>query len=228
MATFHFVEDYEQHVASLLAKHPVDEAMQLAVGGRWEDGVRCVDQLIRLGMRDGMNVLDFGCGSGRVARAIAGRIQLNGFVGLDVVPQLVDYAARNCPPEYKFVVNRSLTLPVQSGAFDMIYAYSVFTHLLLTEIALYAKEMRRALRPGGVLVFSFLELERHWDVFEHSAVSHGIHQRPFPHLNTFLDRRQIVEIANRVGFDVARFIDTDDPTMGLGGQSVAVLRKAGA
>lgn len=44
MAQFHFVEDYERHVAALLEQHPIDEAMSLAVGGLYDvldnDGLR--------------------------------------------------------------------------------------------------------------------------------------------------------------------------------------------
>ena len=36
MAKFHFIEDYERHVANLIATHPIDEAMSLAVGGSYE------------------------------------------------------------------------------------------------------------------------------------------------------------------------------------------------
>jgi hypothetical protein len=33
MPTVHFFEDYERHVAELMASHPLDEAMSLAVRG---------------------------------------------------------------------------------------------------------------------------------------------------------------------------------------------------
>lgn len=33
MAQFHYVEDYERLVSELISKHPIDEAMSLAVGG---------------------------------------------------------------------------------------------------------------------------------------------------------------------------------------------------
>ncbi len=36
MAEFHFVEDYEKFVASLLAQYPVDKAMEIAVGGDYD------------------------------------------------------------------------------------------------------------------------------------------------------------------------------------------------
>ena len=36
MAEFHFVEDYERHVARLMRDHPIDEAMSLAVGGAYD------------------------------------------------------------------------------------------------------------------------------------------------------------------------------------------------
>jgi len=37
MAQFHFIEDYERHVAHLIKKYPIDEAMSLAIGGSYQE-----------------------------------------------------------------------------------------------------------------------------------------------------------------------------------------------
>ena len=37
MAQFHFVEEYEKHVAQLIKDYPLDEAMRLAVGGGFQE-----------------------------------------------------------------------------------------------------------------------------------------------------------------------------------------------
>ena len=45
-------------------------------------------------------------------------------------------------------------LPYSDASFDLIYAFSVFTHLTEPLQHLWMAEMRRVLRPGGYLLFS--------------------------------------------------------------------------
>lgn len=225
MAKFHFLEDYENHVKELIAKHPIDEAMSLAVGGNW-DGVGNLgrDLLIHCGLRDGMSVLDFGCGSGRIASKLSQKVQINSFVGVDVIPELLDYAKTVCPPNYVFKLNQSLKIPVEDGKFDFVYAFSVFTHLLQTEIILYTHDIFQKLKPGGLFLFSFLEMDKHWAMLEGDAIRHLTHGQPTPHLNMYLSRNQIEEFATRLGFKVSRFIEPDGDAYSIG-QSIVLLKK---
>lgn len=225
MAQFHFVEDYQKLVQDLMQQHPLPEAMRMAVGGDWEGtGNLCANLLRECGLVDGMNVLDFGCGSGRVASALSKSVNLANYVGIDVVPELLQYASSVCPPNYQFVLNHNLTLPVIDGVFDVIYAFSVFTHLLQTEVAIYTVGSFHKLKPGGLLIFSFLEFQKHWQVLVDSMSAHLQHGRPYPHLNAFLSRDQIAFMAEQIGFDLVRWIEPDAPNLGIG-QSAVVLRK---
>lgn len=225
MARFHFLEDYENHVKGLIAKHPLDEAMSLAVGGNW-DGVGNLgsDLLIHCGLRDGMTVLDFGCGSGRIASHLSKKVQINSFVGVDVIAELLDYAKTICPPSYVFSLNHSLKIPVEDGKFDFVYAFSVFTHLLQTEIVLYSHDIFQKLKSGGLFLFSFLEMDKHWSNLASDAVNHLTHGQPTPHLNMYLSRDQIVEFSKRIGFKVARFIEPEGDAHSIG-QSIVLLKK---
>lgn len=45
------------------------------------------------------------------------------------------------------------------GSFDVVYAASVFTHLVPLVAANYLKESRRVLRKGGLCLFSFFVLD---------------------------------------------------------------------
>lgn len=229
MAQFHFVEDYCKHVDALIAQHPLDEAMSLAVGGSYEKiGRICADVLTHFGRAPGMALLDFGCGSGRTACALpAGEVAR--YTGIDVVPKLLDYADGKTPDHFDFICNTELTLPVADAAFDMIYAFSVFTHLLQAEIFAYLQDMKRALKPGGTIVFSFLEFANaaHWSVFE--STLEATKASKTPHLNMFVERNQIAVWADRAGLEVIGFLDGGEAVSEEGplGQSCVALRLPG-
>ena len=170
-----------------------------------------------------MDVLDFGCGSGRVALPLSKNFQLSSYLGLDIVPELLEYASKICPPDYKFALNQSLAIPLKDESFDAVFAFSVFTHLLQTEIAIYQMQIFNKLRKNGIFIYSFLEMDKHWDVFHSSTLGHYEHGKPTPHLNMFLDRRQVELLASKIGFIVDRYIEPWDPE-GCG-QTTVILRK---
>src|ERR1700736_2210043 len=99
---FHFVEDYQRHVNSLLASYSLDQAMSLAVGGHYQSFGRLERELIILcGLQPDHYLIDIGCGSGRLALSL--RNYLRGkYLGTDVVPELLDYARSQCPSHWRF------------------------------------------------------------------------------------------------------------------------------
>ena len=226
MAQFHFVEDYEKLVAHMIATHPMDEAMALAVGGGPFDvmGGIHADILKSAGLAEGMRVVDLGCGSGRTAKALHARGKFS-YTGIDIVQALLDYAKRNAP-SYQFLLNRNLTIPVEDASVDLLCSFSLFTHLLQAEIFIYLQEGVRILKPGGKLVFSFLEFSQpgHWRIFEDTVgatrASNAVH------LNMFLERVTIDYWAAKLGLDVERYFASTAKWNGHAlGQSVVVLGK---
>ncbi|CAB3691525.1 2-methoxy-6-polyprenyl-1,4-benzoquinol methylase, mitochondrial [Paraburkholderia sediminicola] len=228
MAQFHFIEDYERHVADLIANHPLDKAMALAVGGLYEEtGALQLAVLRENGLRDGMSIFDLGCGSGRLAHAL-GKSGLDlDYCGTDIVQALLDYAKSKTPAHYRFARHTALSLPTGDEAIDIACAFSVFTHLLHHESYLYLQDMRRALKPGGRVIFSFLEFAAptHWIVFENTAKALRA-GNPGP-LNTFIERPAVEKWAAELGYRIERFIDGTAPigNLGIFGQSVAILIK---
>lgn len=101
--------------------------------------------------------LDFGCGVGRLTRALAGRFQEG--VGVDISEEMVRLARElnegwNC----RFEVNVRSDLGVlESDSFDFVYSSLVLQHMPRKElIRSYIEEFIRVLRPGGVAVFQTL------------------------------------------------------------------------
>jgi SAM-dependent methyltransferase len=98
------------------------------------------------------NALDFGCGVGRLTRALAGYFQ--NVVGIDISDSMLRRAAAlNPPPNCKFVLNDSDSLPFPSAQFDLIYTALVLQHVPSQDsIRRYIAEFVRVLKIGGLLV----------------------------------------------------------------------------
>jgi ubiquinone/menaquinone biosynthesis C-methylase UbiE len=124
--------------------------------------------LIQYGLRPDHDVIDVGCGSGRLAKPLSAYLR-GGYLGIDVVPDLVDYArALVGRADWRFEVTDGLTIPAEDEQADFVCFFSVLTHLLHEQSYVYLREAQRVLRPGGKIVFSFLDfaIPCHWDVFE--------------------------------------------------------------
>ncbi len=95
-------------------------------------------------------VLDFGCGAGRVMRHWVD-LRRPALYGSDQNPELIRWCRENVGFA-RFVVNEpDGRLEFDSGSFDLVYAFSVFTHLTEAQHAHWIEELVRVLRPGGYL-----------------------------------------------------------------------------
>lgn len=243
--TQHYSRDYNRHVTHLTkSSASLEQAMSLAVGGNFAAIGQIHSDLFRMiGLRDGMHLLDLGCGSGRTAVAVARDFNIE-YHGVDVVQKLLDYAKAHTPTHYRYSLVEQIMIPDRDKSADMICAFSLFTHLLHEETYRYLEECRRVLKPGGRLVFSFLEfsMPSHWHVFE-GTVQESKHTTR-THLNVFIERTAIQAWANHLGFSIELWQDSKQGTCiplsrsvvtdngeklehGANlGQSVCVLRKS--
>ena len=156
----HFVRDYNRMVRHLVAEEPdYDVAMSRAVGGGYYDemGARARRVLETLGLRDTHYVIDVGAGSGRLANALKDLHKLR-YMGIDVVPELLDYARKRCRREdWIFEVVSDINIPEKDAAADFVVFFSVFTHLSEDECSRYLREAKRVLARSGTIVVSFLD-----------------------------------------------------------------------
>ena len=105
--------------------------------------------------QDKDRALDFGCGVGRLTRAMSTRF--NRCVGVDISERMIakarelNYDRHNC----EFVVNASEHLEIfPDKYFDFIYTSIVLQHLVhRSSILAYIREFCRLLKPGGLLIF---------------------------------------------------------------------------
>jgi SAM-dependent methyltransferase len=122
------------------------------------------------GLRAEDRVLEIGCGIGRMARVLAGVLRPPGsYDGFDVVASGIGWCQehyRNTPAPFRFrhadlrnsAYNPGGALDPDTyrfahddGAFDLVIATSLFTHLLPGAADHYLAEAARILAPGGRL-----------------------------------------------------------------------------
>jgi SAM-dependent methyltransferase len=97
-------------------------------------------------------VCDLGCGPGHVARYLHERgVQVT---GLDLSAVMVEQARRR-NPGMEFRQGNMLSLDIEDGAWGGIAAFYSIIHVPRREIAVALAEMRRVLRPGGLLLVAF-------------------------------------------------------------------------
>jgi ubiquinone/menaquinone biosynthesis C-methylase UbiE len=226
---YHFVGNYERWVNELIATSPLDEAVSIAVGGAYEQTGRIeCDLLVWAGMKDGMSMIDFGCGCGRLASQLHRRVNVD-YLGIDIIQPLLDYAARKSPPHYRFIQHRGLSIPAPDASADILAAFSVFTHMLHSETYIYLEDIRRVLKPSGKLVFSFLEFADpgHWVHFAGEVESRRADgATPFM-LNQTIERDAIRLWAKKLGYTVERFVDGGAAPWGSSplGQALVILTR---
>jgi SAM-dependent methyltransferase len=99
------------------------------------------------------SLLDFGCGCGRVTRRWVAFESVE-VSGSDTNADAIAWCRRNLRFA-RFDVN-GLEPPLAFGdaAFDLVYALSVFTHLTTPLQVAWLRELRRVLRPRGLLLLT--------------------------------------------------------------------------
>jgi SAM-dependent methyltransferase len=132
------------------------------------------------GLRRQSQVLELGCGHGRTARALLEYLRSpGGYRGLDVDrPKILDAQERieRRWPNFQFlwadvfnaqynpggtIAAADYVLPFDGQSFDIVYAASLFTHLLPQETAAYLRQIGRVLKPGGKALVSFFLLDHY-------------------------------------------------------------------
>ncbi|MGA2435137.1 MAG: methyltransferase domain-containing protein [Bryobacteraceae bacterium] len=175
-------------------------------------------------------VLDFGCGCGRTLAWLIERRPAVEFHGADVDSEAIEWCRGNFPPA-KFAVGAPLPpTPYADASFDLIYAISVFTHLGEEHHRLWLAELRRILRPSGILLITVhgererkvlssmqtAQLEAEGFLFASSRKLRGI--LPDWYQTTFQTREYLDRALSR-DFNVRSYI-----VGGMGAQDVVMLQ----
>jgi SAM-dependent methyltransferase len=131
-------------------------------------------------LRRDSSVLELGCGHGRTARGLLEYLRPPGrYTGLDVDRARIEDAQWRLQqrfPNFQFVwadvqstqynptgTGRAAAyvFPFADSTFDVVYAASLYTHLLPDEAQRYLQQTRRVLKPGGRCLISVFLLDHY-------------------------------------------------------------------
>ena len=141
------------------------------------------------------HVFDMGCGLGRVAIPLTRYLTSGTYTGVDVMADLVEEARgriSSAHPNFQFhhldVYSGSYNKAASSQArdvrfhfpdsgFDVIFLFSVFSHMLPEDVATYLAEFQRLLRPGGMVLATFFLMTPRAE----AVIARGRTEYTFPH-----------------------------------------------
>lgn len=132
------------------------------------------------GINQDSRVLEIGCGLGRIAFPLRYILLSNGsYDGFEICKFKVKFLEKKFNqtyPKFRFVWTnihntyynpegeidaKSYHFPYEDSSLDIVFAASVFTHMLPDAAQNYFQETFRVLKPGGRAVFSFFILDNY-------------------------------------------------------------------
>lgn len=138
----------------------------------WNDLVFIKDYL-----GNGGKLLDFGCGNGRLLELIndpARNIKGINYWGVDISSELLKCAQKRYPLNKFSLIDSEDELSFSDNFFDLVVSIAVFHHFTPKMAEKSLLELKRVLRPNGILFFSWWVLwkKKHQD--EYWAQQSGI------------------------------------------------------
>ncbi len=170
------------------------------------------------------SVFDFGCGCGRIARQL---LQQNPrpkrYLGIDLHKGMIEWCRKNLAPHdrsfefhhhdvFSACLNpdptrpRTLDLPAKDGSFNLILAWSVFTHTTQSQTEHYLREVARILSADGVLVATwFLFEKRYFPMMQ--DFQNALYINEYDPTNAAIYDREWLELTlSKVGLSIVRVV----------------------
>jgi SAM-dependent methyltransferase len=193
-ALFYFVND---RLTSRNKMIPWSAYGNFIGGGDFERvGRRYLERFQRLGaLQPSEDVLDVGCGIGRMAIPLTSYLTSGRYEGFDVMEHAVGWCEKRIGsqfPNFHFthvdIYNKhynprgrlrasNFDFPYADDSFDFVFLISVFTHMLPEDVRNYMLETRRVLRAGGRAFITYTLLNQ----ATAARMEQGLSKRAYPH-----------------------------------------------
>lgn len=159
---------------------------------------------------DNLDIIDVGCGIGRLARVLAFE-PIKSYLGLDIIEEILreGIASVGNDKRFSFDIVKNCKIPKPAESADLVVGFSLMTHLMEEEIYEYFVESRRVLRKAGTAIFTFNDLllpptqQKFLHYVEHHRQGHG-------DILKFITKPALEFFGKQAGFSEVRFIDGDD------------------
>lgn len=105
-----------------------------------------------LPIENAKRVLDFGCGTSRILRYFQEFLPVPHYFGTEVFGENVDWGRVAFPRVTYIHQSRLPPLIIDDEYFDLIYAYSIFSHFDEPTHKAWLEELEKKLAPGGLMI----------------------------------------------------------------------------
>jgi ubiquinone/menaquinone biosynthesis C-methylase UbiE len=142
-----------RQLAAQLKKPTGENAIAIAEGMQHTNVNIIAKTITALNPQPGDAVLEIGPGN---ASHITTLPQTVHYTGIDISPEMVALAQQTFAnrPNAAFILGNGTTLPFKDGAFNKVF--TINTLYFWQEPIAYATEIRRVLKPGGLLCLGFI------------------------------------------------------------------------
>jgi ubiquinone/menaquinone biosynthesis C-methylase UbiE len=184
--------------------------------------------LRREGLQPTHTLVDFGCGTGRLAVHAIPALPDGRYIGIDISKEMLrrlDERLKTCASSgtcrVSLMHQTTDVFQVADSTADMLCAFSVFTHMEHEDTYRYLRSARRIVRPGGRVVFSCLSLDTPLarSVFLDSS-SADLQARWRNTRNVTTTHDMMREISELAGWRLVRWYRGDDKNVLLPGSDV--------
>mgnify|MGYP006281266909 FL=1 len=168
------------------------------------------------------HVLDIGCGQGRLPIGLIRVLGTCHYTGLDVDWDSIHWCRKyihHKHPSFRFKhinvqneryhkngepLNRKFKFHVRDNALDIIYLYSVFSHMYENNMRIYLKDFARILKPGGHLFFTTF-VEENVPNFTNNPDDYGYDKYSSSLHVVRYEKNYLFSILQEKGFSVDKF-----------------------